>query len=364
MYHNNDNISSSQLRNIIILTIVGSGVLTLPRELVEEVGTDGWLLLILGALASMVITFLHGYIVRAFPKKSYFEILSITLTKPVAYLVFIVFFVYLIGISGFIVRIFGEVVKMFLLPRTPIEVIIITILGVVAYSTRKGVEPLGRIAEILLPIVIVLALVLFTLTFANADLGRLLPAMRTPPMDFIRSIPSVFFTFAGYELLLIFAFFLNKREDSVKIGSQAILVVLVFYMVLNFSVLSNFGAYQIQHLVWPTISVFKAIEFPGAFIENVEVLVMAIWVFAIFTTLVPLYLGGTITLSNMFKVREHNYFVLPLLPIVYFMSLFSDNLPQVYEQLGLFSRYTVYTVSLVTPILVLLSMKIRRLGKG
>ncbi|AOY75178.1 GerAB/ArcD/ProY family transporter [Clostridium formicaceticum] len=363
MFLNNDRISIHQMTNILILILIGIGILTLPRDLVEMVGTDGWLILLIGGIITMGIAFLHGYIVKSFPGKSYFEIIALTLTTPVAYVLTTFFIVYLIGSIGFLLRIFVEVVKMMLLPRTPLEAIILAILIPIAYLVRKGIEPMARLTNILFPTSVVFVIILFSLTLGEADPSNLRPVFQHTPRELLGALDIVLFSFLGYEMLLIFGEFLKEPQRATRIGPIAVFAVLIFYLLLNLATLSNFGENQIQRLIWPTLSVFKTIQLPGAFVENVEVIVMAVWVFTIFMTLAPFHLGVTMLISDMAITKEHNYFALPVLPFVYAVTMYSPSISDVYRDLDVFTDYTAYITILGMPIAILIGMFLRKLLK-
>ncbi|MCC5912044.1 MAG: endospore germination permease [Clostridiaceae bacterium] len=362
MYSNNDRVSYYQIINILVLTLIGVGILTLPRDLVEIASTDGWVILLGGGILAMGIAALHGYIVKSFPGKGYFEILCLTLTKPIAYLLTVFFIIYLIGTNGFLVRIFAEVVKVMLLPHTPIEMIIFAMLLTVIYLVREGLEPLGRLTNIIFPTSVIIVLILFGLTLGEVDTSNIRPILQTPPLQMLKALDIVIFSFLGFEMLLVFGAYIDKPQKATRIGPLAVGAVLIFYLLLNFSVLLNFGPAQTENLIWPTISVFKTIDLPGAFIENVEVAVMAIWVFTVFTTLDSFFLGITILLKDVCSTKEHNYFVLPVLPFIYFISMYSISIGDVYQDFGIFSDYTAYII-LSIPLLILLVMAIKKVFK-
>lgn len=363
MLPNNDRISIPQMINILILALIGIGILTLPRELVETAKTDGWIVLIAGSILTMGIAFLHGYIVKSFPGKSYFEIIALSLSKPVAYLLTTFFVLYLIGSTGFLLRIFVEVVKTLLLRRTPLEAIIIAMLVPISYSVRKGIEPMGRLTNILFPTSVIFVVLLFALTLGEADFSNLRPFFASSPQELLGALDIVLFSFLGYELLLVFGSFLKEPQKATRVGPIAVFAVLLFYLVLNVAVLSNFGLEQTQHLIWPTINVFKTIQFPGAFIENVEFIVMAVWVFTIFMTLAPFHLATTLLVEDMIIAREHSYLVLPLLPFVYAVTLYSSSISDVYYDLGVFTDYTAYIAIIGMPAAILIGMAIRKMLK-
>ncbi len=363
MFQNNEKISTSQLVSTLILTIVGTGILTLPRVLADEVGADGWLVILMAGGVSAALLYIKGYIVKKLPGKSYLEILTITLTKPIAYIIVFLFIVYSIILNAFLIRIFGEVIKMFLLFYTPIEVIMFSMLLTTIYLVRRGIETMGRLAELMLPIVILFNIPLFLLTLQGTDFSNLLPVFQTPIKDLVMAIPTPLFSFLGYEIILVFGVFMNKPSKATKAGVWTIGIVTFFYLFLNAMVLARFGVKQTIHLIWPTLSLFKTIEFPGLFIENVEVVVMTMWVFIVFMSVAPFYLSNVVLIANLTGAKNHNMFALPLLPLIYFIALFPDSMAATYYYLDIFAKYAATFIIIIVPILVLIALLIRKRGK-
>ncbi|MCC5912043.1 MAG: endospore germination permease [Clostridiaceae bacterium] len=363
MYSNNDKISIPQMVNISILTMIGIGVLTLPRRLLEEAGTDGWLVLILGGLVGIVVSLTHGYIVKSFPGKSFFQILSLTLTRPIAYIVAIYTIVYFIGMTGYVVRLFAMIIREFLLPRTPPQLVIFSVLFVSLYLVREGIEVLGRMAEVIIVPLTVVILALFIISWGNAEVSNLLPVFQTPFVEIIKAVPFALFSFLGFEVLLIFGGFVDEPVKSMKVGPIAIFIVLLAYLILNASTLATLGAQQTENLIWPLVGTFDTIDFPGAFIENVEVFIMGVWIITVFMTMVPLHLAGTMLIMELAGGKEYNYYALLPLPFITLLSIWDDSIADVYENLGSFSDYTAYGVVILIPLGIFISTVMKRRKK-
>lgn len=356
---NNDKISPSQLGNIIILTIVGIGILTLPRNLAEAVETNGWLVLLIGGLITALFVYGNGYIVKKIPETSIKGIVTATLSKPVANVYMVFLLIYLIILNGFLTRIFAEVIKMFMLYKTPIEVIILSVLLVTVFLVRKGIEVLGRLAQLLLPIIMVPTLILFLLLFQGSHLTNLLPILDITFMEVVKAIPLVLFSFLGFDLILVFGAYTVRPDRIPRMAGGSILLILLFYICLNTGTLLVFGSEQTKHLIWPTLSLFKTIELPGLFIENVEILVMSMWVFTVFMSIAPLYMGKIVILEQLLNSKRSNYLALPLIPLVYFFSLLGDNLGEAYAILDIFTKYVSTIVAFGVPLLIFISIRIR-----
>ncbi|WP_168198360.1 GerAB/ArcD/ProY family transporter [Crassaminicella thermophila] len=363
MNRNNDKISSFQLGLILAVNMVGVGILTLPRTITEAVGPDGWIVLCITILIVFCLTLFMTKLTRKFPQETVVEFSTTLIGKPLGLIISIGFCIYFIIISAAEVRVFGEIAKEYLLFNTPIEVLIITLLATAAYLVRSGIEPIARMAQIVFPIVTCIAIVLILPVLPEIDMTNLLPFFHTPILKILKAIPITFFSFIGIEVLMVFSAFVVDLRNITKHAFMSVGMVGAIYMFIIIVTVARFGIIESTHIIWPSIELFKTVDLPGAFIENIQVFVIAMWIFSVFMTLVVLYFGASLILSRVLKSREQNYFVLPILPIIYYISLIPDNIAQVNDYIDLLSNYLGSFYVIILPLL-LLGVSIFRKKKG
>ncbi|HZX21867.1 MAG TPA: endospore germination permease [Clostridia bacterium] len=364
MKDNSDIISINQMIFILALTMISTGILRLPRSLADIVPYDHWIILLAAGLVVTAVIAIYAWIIKLRPGIQYFEILSESLSKPIAYIVALAYIVYFIGLNGLVVRIFGETIKVYLLTRTPIEVINVSLLISCIYLSRKGIEVLGKLSTFLFPIVLTVSVFLFLLSFINTNFRNLLPVFQITPIQVLRGIPVTILSFLGIEVVLFFGANLEKPRESIK-ATVAVAAVVLFYLLVIVSTFAQFGPMQIKKLVWPTLDLFDTVQIPGLFIENVQVVVMSAWVVAVFTTIAPLYLAGVIITKSVTGFRDQASLAPPFLPLVYFASLIPKNLAHLYEVTDKFTFYFASVMVGAIPLIVLISLLIQaRLSKG
>lgn len=359
MQNNNDTISINQMIFILMLTMVGTGILTLPRSLAEAAPYDQWIILLAGGLLALSIALIHGLIIKLSPNKQYFQILCDALTKPVAYVIGFVYIIYLIGMIALITRTFGEVIKAFLLTRTPLEVINVSILAVSVYLARRGVEVLARMMEFIFPILILFSIFIFGLSFLGSDFSNLLPVFEIEFNDIIKGLPVTLTSFIGFEMILFFGGYLDKPQNATK-SYRAIIAVLFFYLLTVIATFAQFGPIQMKYLVWPMIDLFYTIRLPGLFIENVQVIVMSLWILAIFSTIAPMHLAAVTMAESITKSKDQAYLAAPFLPIIYFISIIPENISENHKLLGMYANYFSSIMILVIPLIILISLVIQK----
>lgn len=362
MNSNKVKISAMQLGILLIVSIIGVGVLTLPRTIVEIAGSDGWMLIGLAGISSTVLSLIIYSLNKRFPNQTIIEYSKELVGWPLSIIIGMVYITYYIILSAFSIRIFGEVLKMYLLPKTPIEVITITLLLATSYLVRNGLESVVRFYEIMiLPMFVPYFITLISGTF-QGDFTNILPVFQTSITTLLQGSFEVIFSFIGFEALLLFTPFVENQKSIKKTLIIVIFIITLIYIASALIIIANFGVHETKNLIWPLMAYIKSIQIPGAFIEQLEGVIMAIWVMFIYTTLATLYFSAAFLCSRVFKAREHSIFVVPLLPIIYLLSLLPRNVAQLYDWLGVFSVYAGTLIGVAIPIFLLMVAKVRKKG--
>ncbi|WP_425446253.1 GerAB/ArcD/ProY family transporter [Dethiothermospora halolimnae] len=364
MIANNNKITNGQLMAIILGNIIGVGVLSLPRALADSLDQNGWVLILVSGFITIIMTIIITRLMLYKPGKTIAEFARDIVTTPIADFFSFLYILYLLFFAAFVVRVFAEVIKMFLLTKTPTEVIIITMLLTIAYIGRRGVEGIGRIAVLMIPIIILPLIIIFFVILPELEFSNLLPVFRFKFADLVKGIPDTFFSFAGFDLLILFMAYSSNPKKAMKYNISAVLVTMAVYLLIFITVISRFGVVETQHLLWPTLSLMGTIDFPGAFIENIQGVIMALWVLVAFTTLTPLIYGLALTASKLFRVKEYNFFVLPIIPIIFILALVPDNLASIYDYITKISYYLGSFIIIVAPIIVFAVSLFKKGKKG
>ncbi|MFV9568133.1 GerAB/ArcD/ProY family transporter [Thermoanaerobacter mathranii] len=362
MIKNDDKISANQVAILLFTTMVGAGILSLPADVSKEVGPNGLIAIFGGGIVFLFFARLILYLSSKFPTETFVEYAGKLITRPISTVISAGLLFYFVIFVSLDVRIFGEVLKLYLLPNTPIEIIILTMLFSSAYIVRYGIEPIARMSEILFPIIVIPLVLLFLPALTDIDLSNFLPFMKVSLVRFFKGMLFTTYSFAGFEILYLLFPYVIDREKLKRSVNSALFSTMLFYAYINFFVIGIFGYKETKEQLWPFLTLLKSINFPVFFIENVEGIVMGIWTFAIFTTIYSFYYFATLTFSKLLKTREHSYFVLPAIPIMYLISLIPDSIVTVYKYANYLSQYMSVFFIAILPILLLIILKVKGIG--
>lgn len=355
-------ISAYQLGIFLIVTMVGVGILTLPREVVEIADTDGWMLVLSSGALTMGLSLIINYLSSLFPNQTVIEYSGELMGRPLGLVVGILFMANYIIFAAFSVRIFGEVLKIFLLPRTPIEVIIMTFLIASAYLVRKGLEGIARFYEIISLIKFIPFFLALLAGASQVDFTNLLPIFQASPLRMASGTLQIIFSFLGFEILFLFLPYVSDRGNIKKSLIISVSIIIMIYLFTVFFVIASFGSEEVKLLMWPLMAYIKSVQVPGAFIEQLEGVIMTIWVLFIYTTMSTMCFSASFTINRLLKTQEQRIYAVAILPLIYFLSLLPDNPPQLYDWLSIVAVYLGNAIALFLPILLLLLAKIRKKG--
>ncbi len=349
---NLNQISSKQIKALVVSTVVGVGILTLPNSISLIMGNDGWIPIILGGLLTVPFIIIINKIFQLYPNKDIFQIGREVLGKWVFNIFLIVLLFDCILVCASVVRNLAEMIKAFLLLTTPIEIIMLTFIIATSYIARLDIQMISRAGYHIYPIVIGFTILLTLVSLADVDFTNMLPVFQSSIEQLPKGIQTTFFSYMGFEILLFVLPFAEEREKTLKSSLMGIALVILVYTVIFIISLSQYGLSHLQRQTFPTISLMKEIDLPGFFIENLDGLVVAIWVIIVFGSIAPFYYAGGQVLSKLCSTKSQDLFILPLLPFIYIIALMPRNIIELSSQLGKVLNYAGVFSGILMPIII------------
>lgn len=144
MTPNDDKISTYQLAVFVFNIIIGIGILTLPASAAKAAENDGWILILISGIICLGLAYLMCYVGERNKDLGFVGTLKKLFGKTIGLLLSIPFILYLIFFASIEIRIFAETAKLYLLPNTPLEFIILPLIFLTVYLARMGVEAIAR----------------------------------------------------------------------------------------------------------------------------------------------------------------------------------------------------------------------------
>lgn len=343
--------------------VIGFGVLTLPRPIVETTrSVDGWVSILIGGLGALVFTWMVAKLVSRFPKRNLHDIAGAVIGKPLAVLFTLMFACYMLTFVAYETRGVASISRIYLFDRTPVEVICLVFLLVLIYGVAGPSVALFRLNTLFLPIVILLLFVLFLMNISFFEFKNLMPFFVTDWRDVVLASKESVFSFIGFEILLFYNAVINQPKKIVKASTFGMLIPLLLYLLVYFFTLGVFGLEVTANTLYPTAELAKQVEVPGGFFERFESIFFSVWVLTLFNTAAMAFDVSLLALEAIFKKARRTTLAFWLGPFLFLVVMQPQNLIEI-RQFGEWISYVGIGLGMIYPTLLLL-LSIMRGVKG
>lgn len=356
----NNKINKTQLAVILISSIIGLEALSLPNVLADDVGTDGWLVILVSGILAMFLMSLVNSIAVKYPGKSMVEFGRDLLPSPLADLISLIYMVEFIIIGGVILKFFSEVMNIFLLSRTPSQVINITILLVSIYMVRSGIESMGRLFMVATLLLLIPTVLIAVSVLPDVQVKNFFPILHTNPLIILKTIPRTVSSFSGFQILFFIVHFVKEDKKNLKKYNIASMIFIIFiYLSIYLVTLGKYGTNKLEYQLWPVMSLMRSVQIPSAFLENIDALVMSVWMISVFTSLSVVLYGSSFIFSRVLKTNEMKPFVIPIAALIYLAGSLPENLAEKIAHADKVIGYTSIITMAIVPITYYLISKVK-----
>lgn len=346
-----DRISDLQLSLLTAFAVAGGNYLVMPRLVVHTAGRDGWLTLL---LAGLFIALAAGSIARLqlkFPGRTavaYNEALLGAFFGKVLSLWLLLHF--LVAASAQL-RLVTDSIKFFLLPQTPPEVTMGTMLFVAAYAVRHGINALARLAQVFFPIVFVFLVLIFLLFQTSVDYHNLLPIAAQGWRPLALGTLAALGAYQGYGQMVFTMAFLHRPDQGAGAVWRGLALVAAVYTVTYIIAIAVLGPQHLAGLLYPILDLTRALDFPALLFERAEILMIVVWLLAAYLGLAIAFYLVALGSMQLLHLEKHDPLVYLLLPAFFCIARVPANLTEL-EQLGRWVLLSFVLLSLTYAVLL------------
>ncbi|WP_342048713.1 GerAB/ArcD/ProY family transporter [Bacillus sp. OTU530] len=316
-----ERISITQLFMLTLSFQIGSSVIF---GFGSAAGKDAWLSTLISTGLGGCLIFMYLILMRLHPGLTLVEWFPAQfghwIGTPIAWF-YMLLFLYSSG------RTLGDVKDLIpttILPGTPNWIILGVFMIPVAYALFSGIEVLGRLAEVILPTILVLFLIeiIFLLGSKTMQIERLQPILGEGwgrvweavwPTGMLQSLGE----------LLEFAMIWTLTKHSERIIKTTLLATVCYGILLStFDAMAilTFGEGTFSTSTYPLYRLIKVISIAD-FLENLDALGILYFMGTTFFKLTLQMYGAIRGIQQLLYLRESRILVLPITAIVFFLAL-------------------------------------------
>jgi len=323
-------ITTVQASMILISTIIGVGVLPLPLFAVRGGDTGAPLVTLAGIILAAIGLFILTILGIRHPQKTiimYGEDIVGKWIGRISSMIVILFFIILSALAA---REFGEVVVSAVLRETPLEVTVIVMLLIACLSVRYNINTFAYIHNFYVPAILAPGLIIVAFSLKNANPLYLRPIIGNDFMSMFTGMLTISALLQGSFIVTMIIPFMKNPQKAKKASFWGIFISGGFYLLIVIATVAVFGTEEIKQIFWPTLELARTTALPGNILQRLDVIFLAVWVTAVFTTLFSSYYFTIFSIKQMAKLKDHRMLSFFILPFVFFLAMLPQNILQLY----------------------------------
>ncbi|WP_160725918.1 GerAB/ArcD/ProY family transporter [Bacillus sp. USDA818B3_A] len=331
-------ITTVQASAILVSTIIGVGVLPLPLFAVRGGGTGAPLVTLAGIILAAIGLFILTILGIRHPKKTIITYGEDIVGKWIGRLCSIIVITFFVILSGLAAREFGEVVVSAVLRETPLEITVIVMLLLACLSVRYDINTFAYIHNFYVPAILAPILIIVAFSLKNANPLYLRPIIDNDYMAMFKGMLTISALFQGSFIVTLIIPFMKDPAKAKKASFWGIFISGGFYLLIVIATVAVFGTEEIKLIFWPTLELARTTALPGNILQRLDVIFLAVWVTAVFTTLFSSYYFTIYSIKQMAKLKDHRVLSFFIMPFVFFLAMLPQNILQLYDVIQIAGR--------------------------
>ncbi len=355
------NIQASMLA-ITSLTIVGH--LILLTVVISHSRQDGWIAAIIGTFLGLFGILSLVKLSQRFPGLTLVEILFKHFSWPgkILGVVYLLYFFLMVILAT---RLFAEAYNR-IMAQTPSWAFITVILLLTTFIVYLGLETLGRLNQVMLPVLVIFAIAVVFLTIGEKkEYSNLLPILGNGLYPVSLGSLAVMGWFGEFVIMGMLLPYVQRPEKLVKTGVYTALITLLFFLGPITGPIAMFGPVEAAKMAFPTFSEVRYIV-AGEVLNRFDAIAVLFWTVGLMIRISIFFYGLALGTAQVLKLKSYQPLVIPLAWVIGLGALlFANNYAEVNE--FLFQTYVPLNILMgaVIPLMLLLLSIVfkRRLAK-
>ncbi|ARU62760.1 hypothetical protein CBW65_18640 [Tumebacillus avium] len=310
----------------IYKTQIGIGVLTLPRALSEQAGSDGWIPIVLGWAVVVLASALIISVMKKHPQDTLYDLLRRYFGKWIGGLFSMLWVLYGALAASVVLYTTVNIMRMWIMPQTsPFWMIVL--LSFPLYTIgRNGVRVLGRFAEFVYFFTLwMYPLLLYAVP--ESRLLHLLPLFKDGWNPLMVTFQTTMPSYLGFEMAFLLHPFLKEKQKALRGVVTASTMTMLLYLFIFILCTTYFGPEGVKRYLWPTLNLMKAVELEV--VERFEIFFLSFYYIIISMTIIPYLFMAAFGTAQLMGKQDHSRHLLVLLGLIIVLSVFY---PLNYEQ--------------------------------
>ncbi|KKM42712.1 hypothetical protein FDF54_03475 [Clostridium botulinum] len=313
MNNKEDALTESQLTLMVIGSIIGISLLSLPLDPIKIAKQDAWIATFLGVIYPIYVLFIAIYIRKKYPKRNILDLSKKIYGKIPGNILNLIFLLFFFLVATDVAAGINNVLRNYMVSfLNSWNILTLLFLGA-AYTVYGGTKTVGRLSEILFYTTFIVFLIP-VFSIKKADILNLQPVMGSGVKSIVNATKKTIIGYSGAEMLLILYPLVGENVKLKKIGFKSISFITILYTLYTLLTILYLGVNATDKFLWPVITISRSITIPV--INSFSYIFLSLWTMTMFKCISVNYYLFAHGLNKIFNKISRRSWAILLYPIM------------------------------------------------
>ncbi len=306
------NISSYQTILLITIYRIIISLTYLPVVNTPPGNQDVWIMILLSIPYTIVFCFPILFLCNKFNNLTIIEYTEKIMGKVLGKVTGFIYAMILLIFNVLTVGILVEGLNTTMFPETPTWVTASIMLITCIYVAYKGLEPIARGSEIIVPFILIVVLIFIILGYQNYDFTVLLPILADSKIkDINKGAIYTAFKFLDIIILAMITPYLSNKEDLNKIFIQSVMYSIFTVLLVVIATQASLGIEFTKRSNFPFFTFTRLVNILD-FIQRIDVLYIVSWIAGNIGKIAGYLYFSALAFKQVFKKGEYKNYIIPI----------------------------------------------------
>lgn len=360
----NQSLTNKEVAFIIFGSVVGSGIIAMPRIVGAIVGTGAWISILISTSMALMAVYVNLRVGYTFKDKSIYEYSEQLVGKFFAKIIITAYIVFFFLMTVYLIELSARLVKISILVKTPMWAIVLFYFALVFYSTKEGIGLIAKVSQIYGIVIIIGVFIIHVLMFTQGEVVNLRPLFYPVPIsEYIYAAQKITMSFFGVEILSVISLS-DSNKGVIKHGIYMILFIGIIYILIVESCISVMGINDIVNYTDTLLAAVRRIniQFLEIF-KRIDGIFLLVLITSSFSTVMLYIYGTSFLLNKSFKRLSFKTWDSIVCAIGFILVLFPKTSYGRFAKLKPFIGYLGMACMFFIPIIFLIIIKVKKYDK-
>lgn len=312
----------------VVTIMINHISLSFPKNILDNTGSATPLNIIYISILAIILILLICRLLKPFPGQDIIDISNFLFGKYFKFLIGILFIIYMLSTSGYLLRDFCDGLKIIYFTRTHIYYIIAIFIIAIIIACKLGDRAIINCNLLILPIALFSIILIFLANTKNFVPQKVFPILGYGfNKTFIEGLKNLY-SFGNIGILYFLPSYLKDVKQLKKVSIISISIS-CFYLFFTLSAMLIMFPFTLSNQeIMPLYLASRYIEF-GTFFQRVDAVFLLVWIWTMILHLTILLMLSVRIAQKITIIRNRNILIYFFSSLVLIVSLTPKNLVEI-----------------------------------